>query len=118
MNKAKLIILILILALAIVACDTEEPDPTVTAVPESAEQPTAEPAPASPLESMEFVVDEDLINVTWEWEQRTSNLGEELLITVPDSEDYIIIFNPDDTFTADLVHCVGDKITDLRIIVC
>ena len=84
MNKTKLLVFLLILALAIVACDTEEPEPTATAVPEQLEQLAIEPAPASPLESMEFVVDEDLINVTWEWEQRTSNLGEEVLITVPD----------------------------------
>jgi len=102
MYKAKLITLIVILVLAIVACDTDEPQPTATPVLEPVVEPIAEPDPVSPLENMEFVVDEDLVNVTWEWEQRTTNLGEEVLITVPSPEDYLLIFKPDATFNAKL----------------
>ena len=102
MNKAKLITILAILALVIVACGGDEPEPTNTPSAEPVEQATAAPAPASPLESMEFVVDPDLIDVSWMWEQRTSNLGEEVLITVPDPENYTLTFNADATFNARL----------------
>jgi heat shock protein HslJ len=94
-------------ALLLVACGGDEtPTAQPTAVTEEAtvapttvpteEVPTAEPTTES------SVVDPSLINVTWEWVQRTSNLGEEILITVPNSENYTLLFDAEGAFTTQL----------------
>jgi heat shock protein HslJ len=48
------------------------------------------------------VVDPSLIDITWEWVQRTSNVGEEPLIAVPNPENYTLLFGAEGTFTTQL----------------
>ena len=63
---------------------------------------------------MAFVVDDNLVDVTWEWVQRTSNEGTEVLIEVPNPENYTLFFNADRTFSAqlDCNNGAGDYVTD------
>ena len=60
------------------------------------EAPTIEPTAES------SVVDQSLIDITWEWVQRTSNLGEEILIAVPNPENYTLLFDAEGMFTTQL----------------
>ncbi len=109
---------LIILTLLLAACGGEEPTPTLAATAEPVEEPTqapaaepteepaptaeVEPTPASVLESMEFVVDPQLIDVTWQWERRTNNGGGEAAITVPDPVQYTLLFQNDGTFSAQI----------------
>jgi heat shock protein HslJ len=117
MNRIKVLTLFIVLAFIIAACGGDEtpeaPEEPVTteAPPEAqADEPAVEPGaeeppagqPSSPLDTMEFVVDPNLIDVTWEWVQRTTTEGTEVLITVPNPEQYTLFFNADSTFSAQL----------------
>jgi putative lipoprotein len=119
MKRSLYLIAALLLAAILAACGGQEDTPTVapTAAPAeepAAEEPTVEPtaeptqepaeeaAPQSRLDTMEFVVDPDLIDVTWEWVQRTTGAGAEVLFTVPNPENYTLLFNADQTFSAKL----------------
>ncbi len=109
---------LIILTLLLAACGGEEPTPTLAPTAEPVEAPTqapaaeptdepaptaeVEPTPASVLESMEFVVDPQLIDVTWQWERRTNNGGGEAAITVPDPVQYTLLFQNDGTFSAQI----------------
>jgi heat shock protein HslJ len=120
MKRITLLLSLIILTLLLVACGGEEPTPTLAPTAEPVEEPTqapevepteeptqapaaeVEPTPASPLESMEFVVDPQLIDVIWQWEKRTNNGGGEAIITVPDLSQYTVLFNDDGTFNAQI----------------
>jgi heat shock protein HslJ len=87
------------------AVPEEKPTAAPTAVPEEAtDVPTAEPTEEAPTAEPTAVsiVDSSLVDVTWEWVQRTSNLGEEVLITVPDPENYTLLFDAEGAFTTQL----------------
>ena len=43
-----------------------------------------------------------MIDVTWEWVQRTSNGGQEVLITVPNPESYTVLFDDEGLFSTQL----------------
>lgn len=73
----------------------EEATTAPTTVP-TEEVPTIEPTAQS------SVVDPALIDITWEWVQHTSNLGEEVLITVPNPENYTLLFDAEGAFTTQL----------------
>ncbi len=74
---------------------SEEATAVPTTVPTEA-VPTTEPTTES------SVVDPSLIDITWEWVERTSNLGEEPLIAVPNPENYTLMFGAEGTFTTQL----------------
>jgi heat shock protein HslJ len=123
--KQKTILLTFILVLVLAACGGEDPTPTpvpVTETPAAAEvaptavpptevpptvPPTAAPAtdtPAaesSPLDTMTHVPDPNLVNITWQWQQRDNPDGSNL-ITVPNPENYTLLFNEDGTFNAQI----------------
>ena len=121
--KKLLLIFTLVLFAALVACGGQEPTPTPlpteappTEVPPTAVPPTPtdipptevpptatiEPTPESPLASMEHTPDPQLIDLTWEWQQRAPAAGQGELITVPNPENYTLTFNADGTFNAQL----------------
>lgn len=116
MKRISLLFALFVLTSFIVACGGEEPTPTLaptaepveapteapTAEPPEEPTPTAEVEPASLLDSMEFVVDPQLIDVTWQWEQRTDSGGGETILTVPDPSLYTLLFNDDGTFNAQI----------------
>jgi heat shock protein HslJ len=94
-------------ALLLVACGGDEtPTAQPTAVTEEATvAPTTVPTEEVPIvipTTESSVVDPSLINVTWEWVQRTSNLGEEILIAVPNPENYTLLFDAEGAFTTQL----------------
>lgn len=74
----------------------------------------AAPEGTTPLDTMEFVVDPALVNVVWEWTQRTENGGEEVVLTVLNPEDYNLLFNEDGTFftQVDCNNASGEYATD------
>ncbi|UCG25952.1 MAG: META domain-containing protein, partial [Chloroflexota bacterium] len=135
MKPLKLLLLLTALAIAVAGCGGEETTvptvaPTVEPVEESteaaaeesavAEEPTptfesaAVPEGTTPLDTMEFQVDPDLIDVTWEWFQRTTTEGTEVLLEVPNPKNYTLFFNADQTFSA-LLDCnngAGEYVTD------
>jgi heat shock protein HslJ len=84
----------------------EVPTTEPTAITEDATiAPTTEPTeevPTTEPTTEGSVVDPSLIDITWQWARRTSNLGEEVLITVPNPEDYTLLFNVDGIFTTQL----------------
>jgi heat shock protein HslJ/uncharacterized lipoprotein YbaY len=111
MKHIKIVSIFMTLAFVLVACG-EQPKPTVAPIPES---PTAEPTteeatvqppavgdPLSPLSPIDFAVDPDLVDVTWEWFQRTISEATDVLFEVPDPENYTLLFNADQTFNAQL----------------
>ena len=51
---------------------------------------------------MEFAADANLIDVNWEWVQRTTTEGSEVLFTVPNPESYTLLFDGDGNFSAQL----------------
>ena len=124
MKQITLLFSLIILTLLLVACGGEEPTPTLAPTAEPVEAPTqapaaepteepaptaeVEPTPESALESMEFVVDPQLIDLTWQWEQRTNNGGGEAIITVPDPSQYTLLFENDGTFNAQ-IDCNNDS---------
>ena len=71
-----------------------------TAVPPTAVQ--AETAPASPLDSMTHTPDPALANITWQWIRRDPNGAQIEAVTVPNPENYTLIFNDDGSFNAQL----------------
>ena len=86
-----------------VEAPTEEP--TAEPVEAPTEEPTAEPVEtpeeqASPLDTMEHVPDPELTGITWEWVQRDPNGNDIPPITVPNPENYTLLFNDDGTFNA------------------
>ena len=114
----KNILPLLLLVIALAACaGTEAPTPTAvpdqptavvqtepteapTAVPE--EQPTAEPTqPGAYIDTLEHNPDPALIDITWQWVRRDDNTGNTIL-TVPDPQNYTVLFNADGTFNAQL----------------
>jgi len=109
MKRITPIALVLLLTLILVACGGQAV-PTVmpTAVP--VEAPAEEPTPTfesaqvpegtTPLDTMEFTIDPNLVNINWAWTQRTENGGQEILITVPNPGDYTLFFNENATFNA------------------
>ena len=116
MKQIKFLILLTILAFVVAACGgqdsptaapTAEPPPTEAPAEAAAEEPPAEEPPAeelpkSPLDTMAFEVDPNLIDVTWEWFQRTTTEATEVLFEVPSPENYTLFFNADQTFSAQL----------------
>jgi putative lipoprotein len=122
MKKPMFLIIALLLAAILAACGGQEEAPTVAptaapaeaevqpAVEEPAAEPTTEPAPEpteetlpeSPLDQIEFAVDPNLVDATWEWVQRTTTTGDEVLLTVSNPENYTLLFNADATFSAKL----------------
>ncbi len=119
MRSLKLWFALLAVTILIVACDRQEtptPAPTVAPVEVPTQAPTEEPTPpptaeptlepqptkAPVLADREHVPDPALIDVTWQWERRTNNGGAEVLIAVPNPENYTIVFNADGSFNASL----------------
>jgi len=109
------LMLMTVAVLALSACSgDEEPTTEPTAAPEEAPttEPTAvpeEPTTAPPVEAPtaeppeeSLAADPALIDITWEWVQRTSNSGQEILITVPDPENYTLLFDAKGAFTTQL----------------
>ncbi len=72
----------------------EEPTAVPTIAPEEA--PTDEAADEN------LAADPALIDITWNWVQRTSNSGQELLFTVPNPENYTLQFDAEGAFTTQL----------------
>lgn len=118
LRPAMLTLLLVLLALTIAACGgqetptpepTPQPAPTETAVaevptevPPTAVPPTEVPPTEEPiLATMAHVPDPELIDVTWQWEERESSSGAPE-ITVANPEAYTIVFNADGTFAATL----------------
>ena len=111
-KKVSVLLLIALLAVALVACDQEEPTPTIEPQPVATEAPaeatptahteaaTAEPA-GSYVDELEHVADPNLIDVTWEWVQREDPNGN-VTISVFLPENYTLVFNADGTFNARL----------------
>ncbi|MGB3716067.1 MAG: hypothetical protein WA996_16700, partial [Candidatus Promineifilaceae bacterium] len=100
MKQTKFLILIVALALVMVACG-EDPTPTVAptkeapteeAPPASPTEPPAVGDPLSPLSTIDFAVDPNLIDVTWEWFQRTTSEATDVLFEVPNPENYTLFF--------------------------
>ena len=135
MNKKLIMVTLALLLVLLAACAGQEeaapeqalePAPTAEteqSAPAAAEEvaPT-EPAPeteapeaASPLETMEHVPDPQLVDIVWQWQKRTSNMGEETLITVPDPAVYTLTFNADGSFNAqvDCNSVQGSYATDM-----
>lgn len=115
MRLLPILMLITLAVFLLSACGSDEEPTTVpTVAPEEAptiaptvvaEEATVAPTPA-PTEAIptaeSLAVDPALLDTTWEWVQRTSNLGQEVLITVPDPENYTLLFGADGTFAAQL----------------
>jgi heat shock protein HslJ len=113
----KKILPLLLLVIALAACAGAEATPTAvpdqptavtqpeptdapTAVPQ--EQPTAEPTqPGAYIDSLEHTPDPALIDITWQWVRRDDSSGNTTL-TVPDPQNYTVLFNADGTFNAQL----------------
>ena len=126
MKKKSIVAALALILILLVACGgQEETAPEVTADPAptaAVEAVPMEPAPAteipdvaSPLDTMDHVPDPQLVDTIWQWQKRTSNMGEELLITVPDPEVYTLTFNPDGVFNAqvDCNNVQGQYATDM-----
>jgi len=114
-----ILLIMLLVTLLLAACGGDE-TPTTTPIAAPEEVPSAEPTAVSeeatavpttvPTEAVptteptteSSVVDPSLIDITWEWVQRTSNLGEEPLIAVPNPENYTLLFGAEGTFTTQL----------------
>ena len=111
MRHFRPVLVILAIVLILVACTGEE-EATIEPTPtfESAEVPEG----TTPFDTMDFEVDPDLVDVTWEWYQRTTTEGTEVLLEVPNPEDYTLFFNLDQTFSAqlDCNNGTGDYVTD------
>jgi len=118
-NISPILILLTLAILLLVACGGDEA-PTTAPTTAAEEVPTTEPAavtkeatgvpttaPTEESPTIEpttesSIVDPSLVDVTWEWVQRTSNLGEEVLITVPNPENYTLLFGAEGAFTTQL----------------
>ena len=82
---------------------TEEPvvaEPTAEPVP--TEEPAVNEATGSPLDSMEHQPDPRLVDKTWEWISRDPNGNDTEAISIPNPENYTLLFNADGSFTAQL----------------
>ena len=104
MKPIKYLPLLLIFLLVLVACGSADPTPTPMAEP--AEEPTEatpeEPTPTSEsaevpegttaFDTMEFEVDPNLVDVTWEWVQRATTEATEVLFEVPNPDKYTVFF--------------------------
>lgn len=128
--KKPFTVILLLVALALAACGGQTtPEPTEAPPTEAPEvvdapteaPPTAEPAeeptpeaPESPLESIELLVDPDLVNLTWEWVERNPNGSDVPAVSVPNPENYTLLFNEDGTFSAqvDCNRAAGSYATD------
>ncbi len=118
--KKTLSALLLVLVLALAACaGQEEPTPTAVPVapteeaaatasepttlpPTSVPEATAEPtAPGDYIDSLEHTPDPQLVDITWQWLERADASGTAAL-TVPDPQNYTLIFYEDGTFNAQL----------------
>ena len=118
MRRTILVLLLIILAMAIVACGSDPtPTPAPTAVPE---EPTAVPATEEPTEEPTAVPTEEpaaadvsYTGIVWEWVD-VVNRGTNETITVPNPENYTLVFNEDGTFTgtADCNNIAGTYSTD------
>lgn len=84
MKKHAYLLLFFVFLLAIAACGGEE----ATATPE----PTAEPAQAQPP----AVAGDEIQNIVWQWVKVTNQATGDTT-TVPNPENYTIVFNPDRT---------------------
>ncbi|MGB3716673.1 MAG: META domain-containing protein [Candidatus Promineifilaceae bacterium] len=118
-NISPILVMIALAALLLVACGGDE-TPTAQPTTVAEEVPTTEPtavieeattapttvpteeAPTAEPTTESFVADPALIDITWEWVQRTSNSGQELLITVPNLENYTLLFDAEGAFTTQL----------------
>lgn len=116
--KKLLLVFALILALALAACSEEPtPEPEPTPVPEATEAP-AEPteapteAPAAE-EAAVMTVDQQLTAGTWYWKEYVDN-GEVNSFTVPNPENYTILFKDDGTaeIKADCNNILAEVETD------
>ena len=131
MKRTILVLLILVLALmACGGQDTTTPEATqapaveaeATAAPPTEAPPTEVPPTAEPavveetaepmadggsetapsVATMNFEVDPNLVNVTWEWVSRDPNATTAAEITVENPQNYTLFFNEDGTFNATL----------------
>ena len=116
MKKSSIAITLALTLILLAACGGQEEAPPEPVALEPAPElvPTVEeevaatepalatevPEAASPLDTMDHVPDSQLVDIVWQWQERTSNMGEETLITVPDPAAYTLTFNPDGTFIA------------------
>ena len=116
LKKVAVLLVIALLAVVSVACEQEEPVPTIAPQPPAAEAPaavatdvpaepatptTAAEAPGSYVDELVHVPDPNLVNVTWEWVQREDANGTVTIgIFLP--ENYTLLFNEDGTFAAKL----------------
>ncbi len=111
MYRLRILIALLIITAFAAACSREEPAPTLAPTAAPVEQPTEAPteAPATevPLAGETYVAsldhnpDPSLVDVVWQWERRDSS-GGNTEITVPNPENYTILFNENGTFNATL----------------
>ena len=115
---ARLLPILMLITLAVFllsACGGDEGPTTVpTVAPEemptmelaaAPEEPTTAPTIVAPTDEPpeeNLAADPALVDVTWNWVQRTSNSGQELLITVPNPENYSLLFNAEGAFTTQL----------------
>lgn len=120
-----ILVLISILLFLLAACRIEQPAPTAVpqtvaptvavvpteavvateAIAQATQPPTTEPT-GSYVDELQHVPDPALVGVTWEWVQR-NNADGSVLITVPNPENYAVLFNEDGTFNAVLDCNVG-----------
>ncbi len=100
-------LLLLLFVLALAACGSDEPEATAvpaTEVPVVVEE-VATVAPVATealpyIDTLDHVVNPDLVGKTWAWERRDPNGNASDPISVPNPENYTLIFNEDGTFTA------------------
>ncbi|MBE2222010.1 MAG: META domain-containing protein [Anaerolineae bacterium] len=112
MKKILLLLTIMILAMALAACGGEAtPTPAPTAVPE---QPTAVPPTAEPTEAPTAVPEPPAAytEIVWQWVDVVSQADG--TTTVPNPENYTLIFHEDGTFNgmADCNAFAGTYTTD------
>lgn len=109
-------LILLMLVASLVACQQEEPTPTIepqptateavavapTEAPVEAATPTTAAEPAgSYVDELAHVPDPNLIDITWEWVQREDANGN-VTISVFLPENYTLLFNEDGTFNVRL----------------
>ncbi len=125
MKKRSILILLALMVALLVACGggeeaapetVIEPPPTAEAqvVATEASPPTAEPEPASPMETIEHAANPQLIDIVWQWQGRTSSAGDESLVAVPNPEAYTVTFTAEGSFMAhvDCNNIFGEYVTD------
>jgi uncharacterized protein YraI/heat shock protein HslJ len=120
-RRKSTVFLVLVLITVLTACRTQQPVPTPTTEPQPVAPtvevvPTEVPAqpsePATPestgsyVDELDHTPDPNLIAIAWEWQQR-DNADGTTAITVPNPENYAIVFNEDGTFNAVLDCNVG-----------